>query len=273
MGACGAGLYAFDRSTGVVLWHHAPGCQDGGVSGTAMVFERQVFLAPGEAGSGDRRARRAQLTGRVLPSPPLRDLCGLRSGSCLLQPRPWAAGLRPVERGRRVLGRSRGTRAWSWTPFVAGGTAYVASSTGQIFGVDESTGVQTWSAQASSGPANPVVGAEGVLVAVQYASLGVVAYGHVDLPDASVVLGDGAAPTPIVLASGGGPESLALDATKRVLDGRRERRGSKSCRRTAARRARCLLGREYWSRGASPSTRPVSTGRCRTLPSEVRRPS
>lgn len=83
-----------------------------------------------------------------------------------------------------------------------------------MFGIDESTGMQTWSAQADGlGAAGPPVGAEGVLVAVQYSSLGVVAYGHVDLPDASVVLGDGAAPTPVVLASGGGAESLALDGT------------------------------------------------------------
>jgi outer membrane protein assembly factor BamB len=207
MGACGE-TYAFERSTGSLLWHYAPGC-DGGFSGTAMVFGRQVFLVQG---GGEPTVALDALTGHVLPSPSFQNYAAFDGNDAFFT---LASGLQSVD-------RSSGQTTWTFQgdmgpeliPFVAGGTVYVASGTGQMFGVDESTGAQTWSAQADGlGAAGPTVGAEGVLVTVQYGWTGVVGYGHVDLPDASVVLGDGAAPAPVVLASGGGAESLALAGT------------------------------------------------------------
>jgi outer membrane protein assembly factor BamB len=206
-GACGE-AYALDRATGSVLWHHAPGCSSG-FSGTAIVFEKRVYLVQG---GRDATVVLDALTGSVLASTSFTNYPALDQGHAFFNANP----------ALDDMDLSSGQNAWTFQgdmglqsiPFVAGGTVYAPSSTGKMFGVDESTGAQTWSAQADAlGGAAPVVGAEGVLVAVLYSSLGVVGYEHVDLPDASVVLGDGAPPTPIVLASGGGAGSLALDGT------------------------------------------------------------
>ena len=207
MGACGE-TYAFERATGSVLWHYAPGC-DSGFSGAPVVFGGRVFLVQG---GGEATVALDALTGSVLRSPPFQNYVAFDGNNAFFTMAPGLQGL-DLSSGK-VSWTFQGDMGLAGIPFVAGGTVYAASSTGQIFGIDESTGMQTWSAQADGlGAAGPPVGAEGVLVAVQYSSLGVVAYGHVDLPDASVVLGDGAAPTPVVLASGGGAESLAVDET------------------------------------------------------------
>ena len=57
------------------------------------------------------------------------------------------------------------------------------------------------------------MGGEGILLTSLYGGGGVVAYAHVDRPDAGVVLGDGGVPEPSPLIPNEFPYDLALDAT------------------------------------------------------------
>jgi hypothetical protein len=61
-----------------------------------------------------------------------------------------------------------------------------------MFGVDQATGAQVWSTEVDNlGASSLTVGGEGILLTQLYAGAGVVAYAHVDVPDAGVVPGDG----------------------------------------------------------------------------------
>jgi hypothetical protein len=83
-----------------------------------------------------------------------------------------------------------------------------------MFGADESSGSLAWSTEADSlGGAGSTVAGEGILLTQLYGGGGVVAYAHFEQPDAGVVLGDGAAPTPHTLVPGVSPLALAVDGT------------------------------------------------------------
>jgi outer membrane protein assembly factor BamB len=207
--ACGVGrrcaeTYAFKRTTGGLLWHHRASC-DGGGSAAPAVFGGRVYVF-GET-SGALVVFDAQ-TGTVVGS--------------------LSSAYYPVFDGSRAFCNMRpaleaidlpsGASAWTFDgdmqlnliPFAGGGTVYVASDSGKIFGVDEASGAEVWSTQADSlGGAFPV-GGEGILIANLYSGQGVVAYGHVDVPDASVVIGDASIPSAVILASGEDPIGLAL---------------------------------------------------------------
>ncbi len=202
-----AETYAFNRTTGGILWHHRPDC-DGGDNPAPAVFGDRVYVF-GET-SGALVVFDAH-TGAVVGS--------------------LSSAYYPVFEGTRAFCNLRpsleaidlpsGVTAWTFdgdmqlnvTPFAGGGTVYVASDSGKIFGVDEVSGAEVWSTQADPTGAAFPVGGEGVLIANLYAEQGVVAYGHVDVPDASVAIGDGSIPSAVILASGEDPTGLALGDT------------------------------------------------------------
>jgi outer membrane protein assembly factor BamB len=209
--SCGE-TYAFDRSTGHPLWHHATGC-DSGEGEIPIVYGGNVYVMNSSSDP----------TNQHLDVLDVGTGAAVGSLSCFTYP--------SFDRGRAFCDRrtplvaidlATGQEAWTFpgdgqlnlSPFVAGGTAYVASDTGMIFGVDETTGHPTWATSADGlGSPGPLYGAEGILVTQLYAGGAVVAYAHVDLPDASVTLGDAAPPAPIDLVTGVDAIDIALDDT------------------------------------------------------------
>jgi outer membrane protein assembly factor BamB len=182
--ACGD-LSAFDRSTGSLLWHHLSTCD--GFGGVPMIFDGRAYVAEGVPGAKvdmfDVR------TGGLLGSLPCFISPAFDEGQAYCNQRT------PLQ----AFDLTTGTQAWSFGgdrqlnlgPFAAAGTVYVASDTGMMFGVDEATGAQVWSTEVDNlGASSFTVGGEGILLTQLYAGAGVVAYAHVDAPDASVVVGD-----------------------------------------------------------------------------------
>jgi outer membrane protein assembly factor BamB len=199
---CGE-AYAFDRTTGALVWQKRVDCKGGGslapavyggrvyvseLSGAFAVFDAQTGAAAGSVSSVYYPAFDGT-----------RAFCNLRT---------------PLQ----AVDLPSGARAWTFDgdmqldsiPFAGGGTVYIASDSGKIFGVDETSGAEVWTTQADPLGAAPPVGGEGILIAHLYSGQGVVAYAHVDLPDASVVVGDGGVASAVVLASGEEPNGLAL---------------------------------------------------------------
>ena len=253
--------YAFDRSTGALSWHHLAECT--GLGAVPMVFGGRVYVT------------------EIEPTPQHTDVFDARNGGLLgtLSCYNFSA----FDNGRaycvyqtQLLAFDLTTGAQTWTfsgdkqlnlvPLAAGGMVYVPSNTGKMFAVDESAGSLGGSSEADGlGAAGPTAAGEGVLLVQLYGNGGVVAYAHADQPDASVTLGDGAAPmqsTPVPSAK---PFALALDATNVywadfTLDRWRRRR------RAEVRRSYCGA-RPRRSRGPSPSTQRPST----SSPRRVRR--
>jgi outer membrane protein assembly factor BamB len=198
-------LYAFDPLSGSLLWHHLPGgCSGGGA--TPIVFGGRVYVPEGQTDIFDAQS------GGLLASLPCFDYPAFDNGRAYCNQRT------PLQ----AFDLTTGVQAWAFSgdkqlnllPFAAGGTVYVASDTGMMFGVDESSGSLTWSSEADSlGVSGLTVAGEGILLTQLYGGGGVVAYAHVEQPDAGVVLGDGAALTPLPVVPSGHPISLAVDAT------------------------------------------------------------
>jgi outer membrane protein assembly factor BamB len=181
--ACGE-LSAFDRSTGALLWHHLSTC--GEFAGLPMVFDGRVYLLESDPEQTDMFDVG---TGGLLATLPCFIAPAFDEGQAYCNQRT------PLE----AIDLTTGAQAWSFSgdrqlnlgPFAAAGTVYVASDTGMMFGVDQATGAQVWSTEVDDlGASSLTVGGEGILLTQLYASAGVVAYAHVAIPDAGVVLGD-----------------------------------------------------------------------------------
>jgi outer membrane protein assembly factor BamB len=201
--------YAFDRATGSVLWQHLPTCS--GFGSTPVAYDGRLYVVEDD-GIPEHTDVYDATNGGLIGSLP-----------CFISP--------AFDNGRAYCNQrtplvafdlTTGLQTWTFSddsqlnlaPFAAGGTVYVASDTGMMFGVDETTGTPTWSTEADRlGASTSTVGGEGILLTSLYGGGGVVAYAHVDLPDAGVVLGDGAVPTPFPLVPNEFPYDLALDAT------------------------------------------------------------
>jgi outer membrane protein assembly factor BamB len=201
---CGE-TYAFDRMTGSTLWHHEPSCY-GGEDSIPAVFAGRVYVPDQDSQS---LLVLDMKTGDVAANLPCYIYPAFDGSRAYCDtPTPLLAIDLPSGNNAWSFSGDKGLHFW---PFVAGGTVYVASQSGEMFGVDESTGALAWSMQVAS--FGPPAGAEGVLITTPYESGVVIAYGHVDEPDASVVLGDGGTPVPVYLTSGESPGKLALGAT------------------------------------------------------------
>jgi outer membrane protein assembly factor BamB len=210
--ASGCGdVSAFEPATGSLLWHHLGTCV--GFAATPAVFDGRVYVPESavSASTEDTDVFDAS-TGEFLGSLP-----------CVISPAfDEGQAYCDLRSALTAFDSTTGAQAWSFSgdhqlnlgPFAAAGTVYVASDTGTMFAVDQATGALVWSTEVDSlGASSFTVGAEGILLTQLYAGGGVVAYAHVDSPDASVVLGDGAPPTPITLIPGASPIALALDDT------------------------------------------------------------
>ena len=205
--ASGCGdLSAFDPATGSLLWHHLGTCS--GYPATPAVFDGRVYLP--ESTSTDETDIFDARTGGLLGSVPCFISPAFDEGQAYCNQRT----------ALEAFDLTTGAMTWSFAgdhqlnlgPFAAAGVVYVASGTGTMFAVDQATGTPVWSTQVDSlGAASYTVGADGILLTQLYASAGVVAYAHVDMPDAGVILGDGAAPSAITVVSGGSPQALAID--------------------------------------------------------------
>ncbi len=201
-------VYAFDRLTGSLLWHHLPQCD--GTGAIPLVFERRLYVTELDPLPEHTDVYDA-LNGGVVASLP-----------CFIYP-AFDSGHAYCDQRTPLLAFDLTTGAQTWTfqgdgklnlgPFAAAGTVYVASDSGMMFGVDESTGALAWSAEADVlGAAAPIAAGEGILLAQLYGGDGVVAYAHADLPDVGVTLDDGGAPAaPFTLVPSANPIALALD--------------------------------------------------------------
>lgn len=203
---CG-GMYAFNRTTGALLWNTGPAC-DGGGSDAPAVFGGRVYV---------------QLDPTVAPVV-LDAHTGAMLGSFCSVTSPAFDGTRgfcDLRTDLEAIDLTSGSTAWTYgaglsvnmDPFVAAGTVFVSSDSGKLYEVDEQTGAMVWSTQVDPLGTGAVVGGEGILLAQLYTG-GLAAYRHVDVPDAGVVIGDGGPATPIVLASGQSSTSLALSSTR-----------------------------------------------------------
>lgn len=205
---CG-GTFAFDRTTGAVLWKTGPIC-DGGGANAPSVFEGRVYV---------------QSPDPTVPLTALDVHTGANLGSFCAFGFPafdGTLGFCDLRTDLAALDVTTDATQWTFgvglnlnlTPFAAAGTIFVGADTGKLYGIDEHTGAQVWSTQADPlGAAGPV-GGEGTLLAGTYTG-GLVAYRHIDLPDAGVTIGDGGPVTPSILASGEeSPTGLALSPTR-----------------------------------------------------------
>jgi outer membrane protein assembly factor BamB len=210
--AAGCGdVSAFDPATGSLLWHHLGTCI--GLAATPAVFDGRVYV-PESAVSGSTEETDVfdAGTGEFLGSLPCVISPAFDEGQAYCDLRSALA----------AFDLTTGAQAWIFLgdqqlnlgPFAAAGVVYVASNTGMMFAVDQATGALVWSTEIDPlGASSFTVGAEGVLLTQLYGGGGVVAYAHLDSPDAGVVLGDGGPPTPFTLIPGASPTALAIDDT------------------------------------------------------------
>ena len=207
-----AEAYAFDPGSGAVLWHH-PGCGNDGTGGLPAVFQGRVYLMDDTDGPTILDGATGQVVGQfVCVNPPAFD--GTRG---FFNERTPLYGVNlPAVRN-----------AWSFSgdgelnlaPIVAGGTVYVVSDSGKIFGVDEGSGSETWQAQVRGlgAPGAMAAGGGVLVVAGSDGYSGISAYTSSLAGDAGVSIGrgpDGGPVAPeIVSAAESAPETIVLDAT------------------------------------------------------------
>jgi len=144
--AC-AQAYDFDPATGSELWHHSTFCSGGG-GRTPVLEDGHVWV-------------RDPITGNV----ELDAATGSPVNTFIAQPAPAFDGQRGFFLENGVLqARDAGSLAplWSFTgdgnltsaPIVVNGFVYEASSSGQLWALDESTGLPVWSTDTGS----PILG-------------------------------------------------------------------------------------------------------------------
>jgi outer membrane protein assembly factor BamB len=127
---------------GAAVWHHSTGCEGGGGS-TAVLHGSSLY------------ARGAQDTPLVLSTAD-----GTQSGTFASSTAPAldATNMYTLSNGNLVaVGPSGSPNRWTFgngtlvtAPIVYGGTVFVGSSTGTVYGVSASTGAQVWSGTAGT---------------------------------------------------------------------------------------------------------------------------
>jgi outer membrane protein assembly factor BamB len=132
-------VIAFDRTTGAKLWQTPSTCYDGQGNATPVVFGTTVYAVDSVSGNLELNAK----TGAKL---------GSFTGDL---PPAFDGSLGFVVSGGTLFARTGGLASAAWTfagdgrlatvPFVAGGTVYVGSSEGNFYALDEATGAVVWS--------------------------------------------------------------------------------------------------------------------------------
>ncbi len=207
-----AEAYAFDPRSGAVLWHH-PGCGNNGVGGSPSVFQRRVYLIDESDGPTILDGSTGQVIGQFRSVvPPAFD--GTRGFFNERTPL-YGVDLPAVRNAWSFSGDGE----LNLTPIVAGGTVYVVSDSGKIFGVDEGTGNEMWNAQVRGlgAPGAMAAGGGVLVVAGSDGYSGISAYTSSLAGDAGVSVGRGADGGPvapeIVSAAESSPETIVLDST------------------------------------------------------------
>ncbi len=136
--AC-AQTYDFEPLTGALLWHHATGCEGGGGK-TAVLYNGKLYVRDAARGNTVLDAGTGANLGTFNASvaPAFSGSTGFFLNGSTLQAVDLATNA--------SLWSFTGDASLSTAPIVVNGTVYIGSTLGNIFGIDASTGKQTWSA-------------------------------------------------------------------------------------------------------------------------------
>ncbi len=132
--ACGL-VYAFDRATGQLRWFNSGPCEGGG--GKTPVYHASRVYSRDSSGNEILDASTGDLLGtfQAGPAPAFAGQIGLFLNAGTLQ----------ATSGRRTLWTFNGDGGLDSAPIVVGGTVFVGSSSGMLYGLDLRRGQVVWS--------------------------------------------------------------------------------------------------------------------------------